>query len=76
MLRIGPAKVGSDGSIRLPLSGASGLIVRVQRSTNLVDWVDWQTVVLDGRVKELLDGPAAAPLRFYRVVVDQDKRGE
>jgi hypothetical protein len=68
MLRIGPAKVRSDGSIQLPVSGPNGQTVRVQRSTNLVDWVDWQTVTLNGTVKELLDAPAAIPLRFYRVV--------
>jgi hypothetical protein len=69
MVRFGPASVGSDGAIQLPLSGANGQTVRVQRSTNLVDWVDWQTVTLNGTVKELLDGPAAGvPFRFYRVV--------
>ncbi len=69
MLRIGPAKVRSDGSSQLPVSGPNGQTVRVQRSTNLVDWVDWQTVTLNGSVKELLDGPAAGiPFRFYRVV--------
>ena len=77
MLRIGPAKVGTDGSIQLPLSGTSGLTVRVQRSTNLVEWVDWQTVTLDGTEKELLDGPVGGmPFRFYRVIPDTEHPGE
>jgi hypothetical protein len=70
MLRIGPACVGSDGAISLPVSGPAGQAVRVQRSTNLVHWEDWQTVTLDGNVKQLLDDPAATELRFYRAIVD------
>jgi hypothetical protein len=76
MLRIGPAKVRSDGVIQLPVSGPNGQTVRVQRSTNLVDWVDWQTVTLNGSVNELLDEPASTPFRFYRVIPDAEHAGE
>jgi len=75
MLRIGPASVGADGKITIPLSGTNGQSVRVQRSANLVDWEDWQTVTLDGTAQELVDGPASIPLRFYRVTVDTTSPG-
>jgi len=75
LVRFGPASVGSDGGIQLPLSGANGQSVRVQRSTNLVDWEDWRTVTLDGTVKRLLDDPAGVPVRFYRVIADTTKAG-
>jgi hypothetical protein len=70
-LRFGPAIVADDGRLRLRLSGVSGQRVHVQRSANLLDWEDWQTVTLSfgsGAI-ELYDNPAAASRRFYRAVV-------
>jgi len=69
-LRIGPAIVLDDGRLQLQLRGASGQRVRVQRSTNLRDWEDWQTVTLGATGSELFDQTAAAPQRFYRAVKD------
>jgi len=43
--------------------------VRVQRSVNLVDWEDWQTVSKDEGPSELQDSEAGTtPYRFYRGV--------
>ncbi|MCL4180070.1 MAG: hypothetical protein KJ072_20275 [Verrucomicrobia bacterium] len=43
--------------------------VRVQRSANLVDWEDWQTVSRDAGPSELQDTEAGTTLyRFYRGV--------
>jgi hypothetical protein len=69
-LRFGPAIVADDGRLRLRLSGASGQCVRVQRSTNLKDWEDWQTVTLEGTTCELSDDPSTASQRFYRAIED------
>jgi hypothetical protein len=42
--------------------------VRVQRSANLVDWEDWQTVSRDEGPSELQDAEAGStPYRFYRL---------
>jgi hypothetical protein len=69
-LRIGPAIVADDGRLRLRLSGVSGQCVRVQRSTNLKDWEDWQTVTLEGTTCELSDDTSTASQRFYRAIED------
>jgi hypothetical protein len=70
-LRIGPAMVEADGKIRLPVSGASGQRVKLQRSDNLVDWEDWQTMTLGGTGCGLIDTTGENQRRFYRVVEDQ-----
>jgi hypothetical protein len=45
--------------------------LRVQRSTNLRDWEDWQTVSRAGGPGGLNDPDAGTePYRFYRVVED------
>ena len=56
-----------QGSFRLSLHGESGLNVRIQRSENLRDWQDWQTVTLANGSLELTDSNAAnSSPRFYR----------
>jgi hypothetical protein len=67
-LRIGPVIALDDGRLQLQLRGASGQRVSVQRSINLRDWEDWQTVTLDATAVELTDDPAGAAQRFYRVM--------
>ncbi|MCP5516642.1 MAG: hypothetical protein H7A45_05190 [Verrucomicrobiales bacterium] len=69
-LRIGPAMMEADGSIRLPVNGKCGQRVRLQRSDNLVDWEDWQTMILGGDGCGLIDTTTATPARFYRAVND------
>lgn len=41
-----------------------------QRSINLRDREDWQTVTTDGSALELTDDSAGAPQRFYRAMED------
>ncbi len=67
-LRFGPPFVANDGGIRLPLSGPSGWPVRVQRSTNLVDWEDWKTVTFEGAAVVLADDHAPGSLYFWRAI--------
>ena len=69
-LRIGPAMIETDGSIRVPVNGRCGQRVRLQRSENLVDWQDWQTMTLGGDGCGLIDTTTATPTRFYRAVND------
>ena len=73
MLRFGPASVEADGMIRLPVEGANGQRVKLQRSHNLVDWEDWQAMTLGGNATGcgLIDTTIAARQRFYRVVEDR-----
>jgi len=70
-LRIGPAIVEVDGHLQLPVIGKSGQRVRLQRSVNLIDWEDWQTMTLGGTGCGLIDNTTASPYRFYRVVEDE-----
>jgi hypothetical protein len=74
-LRFGPASVEADGKIRLPIEGACGQRVKLQRSSNLVDWEDWQAMTLGGNATGcgLIDTTAAARQRFYGVVEDKPK---
>ena len=62
--------VEADGSIRLPVKGKCGQRVRLQRSENLLDWEDWQTMTLGGDGCGLIDTTTATPARFYRAVAD------
>lgn len=52
------------------MAGPTGQRVRVQRSINLRDREDWQTLTLDSTALELTDEPASAAQRFYRAVED------
>jgi hypothetical protein len=64
------ACVAAEASgFRVRLHGEAGLSVRVQRSANLRDWEDWQSVTLGAVPAELTDPDAGAvPQRFYRAV--------
>ena len=56
----------ADGSVALRIRGANGRSVQVQRSSNLMDWESWQTVMLGENGAELSwDQPVA--LQFFRV---------
>jgi WD40 repeat protein len=68
--RFHPLTVLNDRNLRLSLNGATGQRVLLQRSANLRDWEDWQTVTFDSTTLELTDDPAGAPQRFYRAVED------
>jgi len=69
-LRIGPASVDVGGEIRLPINGRCGQRVTLQRSSNLVDWEDWQTMTLGGEGCGLIDRTDQGPQLFYRIVED------
>jgi hypothetical protein len=56
--------------VALQLTGPNGLWAAIQRSKNLVDWEDWQTMTLGGEGCGLIDTTTASPHRFYRVVED------
>ena len=49
---------------------SDGQRVKLQRSANLVDWEDWQTMTLGGNATGcgLIDATTATPQRFYRAV--------
>jgi hypothetical protein len=69
VLRLEPASPQQPGGYRFLLHGDAGLTVRVQRSSNLRDWEDWQLVTLGAGSDELTDPEAGAmPRRFYRAV--------
>jgi hypothetical protein len=54
---------------RFSVSGEPGLTVRVQRSSNLREWADWQAVILGEELVQLSDPDAAnAVALFYRAV--------
>jgi hypothetical protein len=58
-----------DAPLRLITHSPAPATVRVQRSTNLVDWEDWQTVSRDAGPSELEDTEAGTTqYRFYRGV--------
>ena len=68
-LRLEPVSPQQPGAFRFLVRGEAGLSVRVQRSANLRDWEDWQTLTLGAIPSELSDLDAGAiPDRFYRAV--------
>jgi hypothetical protein len=57
----------SANPLKLVTHSPAPASVRVQRSTNYVDWEDWQTVSRDAGPSELQDSEAStAPWRYYR----------
>ena len=52
------------------LFGSTRQYVPVQRSSNLRDWEDGQTVTLGATGSEFFDQTSAAPQRFYRAIED------
>jgi hypothetical protein len=68
-LRLEPVSPQQPGAFRFLLHGEAGLSVRVQRSSNLRDWEDWQSVTFSATPAELTDPNAGAvPHRYYRAV--------
>jgi hypothetical protein len=66
-LRAEPLASFDAGAFRFSLSGPAGQSARVQRSDNLRDWLDWQTVTLRNDPIELIDSDASTTTRrFYR----------
>ena len=69
-LRLEPVSPQQPGGFRFLVRGDAGLSVRVQRSSNLRDWEDWQTLTLGATPSELSDLDAGAnSRRFYRAVM-------
>lgn len=59
----------TEGSCCLRAWGATGGVVRLQRSVDLSNWVDVATNTTDGLGSAILEDPQpSGPLRFYRVV--------
>ena len=68
-LRLELVSPQQPGGFRFLVRGDAGLSVRVQRSANLRDWEDWQTLTLGATPSELSDLDAGAnSRRFYRAV--------
>jgi hypothetical protein len=68
-LSLEPVSPQQPGGFRLLVRGEAGLSVCVQRSANLRDWEDWQTLTLGATASELSDLDAGAVShRFYRAV--------
>jgi hypothetical protein len=68
-VRLEPVSPQQPGTLRFLLRGEAGLSVRVQRSSNLRDWEDWQPVTLGAAPSELSEPDAGGiPHRFYRAV--------
>ena len=69
-LRLEPPFRLDAAGFHLLLRATSGQAVRLQRSTDLKTWADWQTVTGTGNSQPLVDeSVGAAPVRFYRAVV-------
>lgn len=67
--RLGVPLWREDGVVELRVEGVQGTRVRVQRSENLRDWSDWESVTVEAGgsvVREI--GGGLSPRRFYRVV--------
>jgi hypothetical protein len=68
-LTLSDALATSSARLSLATSSPPPSTVHVQRSTNLRDWEDWQTVSRDSGPSGLHDADASTvPVRFYRVV--------
>lgn len=58
-----------QNGIRLRVAGPAGVPGRLQRSTNLRDWSDWQTISFGSEPVEVSEPQTATATRhFYRVV--------
>ncbi|MBI2925577.1 MAG: hypothetical protein HYY24_07725, partial [Verrucomicrobia bacterium] len=69
-LRLEPPFRLDAAGFHLQLRAESGQAVRLQRSTDLKTWTDWQTVTGTGSSQPLVDENAGAdPVRFYRALV-------
>ena len=68
-LRFEPLTRFDAGVFRFSLNGPSGQSARVQRSDNLRDWQNWQTVTVGNGPIEVADPDVSANVkRFYRTI--------
>lgn len=59
----------TSNRLRVRMNGPRGVNVRIQRSSDLIDWMNWQSTVLGGSPRDVSDamaGPAQG--RFYRAI--------
>lgn len=69
-IRLNTLRAPNPNSLLLRLTGISGQTARVQRSTDLRSWADWQTITFSQQPVELTeDTISVAPQQFYRAIV-------
>ncbi len=62
-----PIRLGPSSDVRLRIRGATGSIIGVETSSNLLDWTSLAILTNQSGVVEYIDPPASAPSRrFYR----------
>ena len=66
--RFESVRIDSNGILQFPLRGEQDRSVRIQRSSNLVDWEDWQDAILSQNPVKLIDDPESKRSQFYRAV--------
>lgn len=58
-----------SSTLKVQVWGPSGGSGRVQRSTDLIHWTDWQSITLATQPLEIIDPDSGTtPYRFYRVI--------
>ncbi|MCI0540204.1 MAG: hypothetical protein L0Z50_33785 [Verrucomicrobiales bacterium] len=62
--------VRDGGAVRPQLSGPAGVPARLQRSTDLHTWEDWQSFTFGTEPLTFSDSEAATTLRFYRALAE------
>ena len=64
------AGLSGDGAFQMTLTGNVGVRYDVLTSSNLTDWVPWQSVTNTSRKMRVIDAAAAShPHRFYRATL-------
>jgi len=65
-----PTGGGSGKQVQGGINGPQGAAVRMQRTSNLIDWTPLATIILDGSGSGLFDvtDPLATDRAFYRLV--------
>jgi hypothetical protein len=56
----------TNGGVAFRLQGGSNRVIRIEASTNLVNWVTIATVTNTTGKTDFVDAPFSTPLRFYR----------
>jgi predicted alpha/beta superfamily hydrolase len=63
-------EIVTQNGMRLRIAGPAGLLGRLQRSTDLREWSDWQSISFGNEPAEISDPQTATPTQqFYRVIV-------
>jgi predicted alpha/beta superfamily hydrolase len=63
-------EIVTQNGMRLRIAGPAGLPGRLQRSTDLREWSDWQSISFGSEPVEISDPQTATPTQqFYRVIV-------